>query len=136
MAWAVVIEGSDPPRVLALVRDDLPTGWAAPAGCVAVPASQLPEGWRMAAPTPPPVPEQVTPWQLHTWLLRARGITPAAVQSLIGTLPPAVRAQAEIDWTRAASIRRAHPLIDTLGAALGLTPDDIDQAFAEAAELG
>lgn len=81
------------------------------------------------------VPETITPWQLSTWLLRARSITPAAVDALIATLPPAVRAQAEIDWTRAATVRRDHPLVDTLGAALGLLPVEIDQAFREAAEL-
>lgn len=134
MALAVVIDGSDPPRVVALVREDVPLGWSAPPGCVVVPASQLPKGWQMDAASQP-VPQEITPWQLQTWLLRARSITPAAVAGLIGTLPPHVRAQAEIDWQRAASVRRSHPLIDRLGAALGMTAAEIDQAFREAAEL-
>jgi hypothetical protein len=32
-------------------------------------------------------------------------------------------------------VRRAHPLIDTLGAALGLLPAEIDDAFRQAADL-
>lgn len=83
----------------------------------------------------PPVPETVTRWQLQTWLLRSRSITPAAVSALIATLPTESRAQAEIDWMSAATMRRDHPLVNTLGAALGLLPAEIDQAFREAAEL-
>ena len=135
MALAIVIQGSDPPCVLALVRDDLPTGWAAPAGCIAVPVSQLPSGWRMDAPPTLPVPESVTPWQLFTWLWRRRGITQAQVAGLLATLPQAQREQAEIDIQNALAFRRSHPLVETFGAALGMTAAEIDDAFREAAEL-
>ena len=129
---AVVRIGSSPAEVLTFVRADTRR---APDGYELVAEAALAPGWRMAADIPGPVPETVTPWQLSTWLLRARSITPAAVDALIATLPPTVRAQAEIDWTRAATVRRDHPLVDTLGAALGLLPVEIDQAFREAAEL-
>ena len=133
MRLAVIIAGSSPPVVTTWVRGD--TRAEPLPGYEFVPEASLAPGWILASDLPAPVPETVTPWQLSTWLLRARSITPAAVDALIATLPPAVRAQAEIDWTRAATVRRDHPLIDTLGAALGLLPVEIDQAFREAAEL-
>lgn len=34
--------------VITVVREDLPVAWCVPEGCVAVPVSQLPEGWRYA----------------------------------------------------------------------------------------
>jgi hypothetical protein len=92
-------------------------------------------------PSPPvvtasAVPESVTRWQLRTWLLRSLGVTPAAVSSLIGGIQDAAtRAQAQIDWEDAPIVRRGHPLIDTLGGALGLTAAQIDQGFREAAAL-
>ena len=95
----------------------------------------------IAWPSPPvvtasAVPESVTRWQLRTWLLRSRGVTPAAVSSLIGGIQDAAaRAQAQIDWDDAPIVRRGHPLIDTLGGALGLTAAQIDQGFREAAAL-
>ena len=83
-----------------------------------------------------PVPESVTRWQLRTWLLRSLGVTPAAVSSLIaGIQDAATRAQAQIDWDDAPIVRRGHPLIDTLGGALGLTSVQIGQGFREAAAL-
>lgn len=32
-------------QVVTFVRDDLPEGWTPPAGCTAVPESELPAGW-------------------------------------------------------------------------------------------
>lgn len=34
--------------VITVVREDLPVAWCAPEGCVAVPVSQLPDGWQYA----------------------------------------------------------------------------------------
>jgi len=95
----------------------------------------------IAWPSPPvvtaaAVPESVTRWQLRTWLLRSLGVTPAAVSSLIaGIQDAATRAQAEIDWADSPIVRRGHPLIDTLGGALGLTAAQIDEGFRQAAAL-
>jgi hypothetical protein len=84
----------------------------------------------------PAVPESITPWQLRTWLLQRKGITPDQVIALLsGIADPIARAQAMIDWDYPSEIRRDHPLIGTLGAALGLSSSDVDQAFREAAGL-
>lgn len=85
---------------------------------------------------PEPVPEAVTPWQLFTWLWQSRGVTTAHISGLLATLPQAQRVQAEIDLEAALSFRRGHPLVETFGAALGMTAAEIDEAFREAARLG
>jgi hypothetical protein len=141
-AWYCVCDAAGECRSIGtVVASQLPSGWSAVA-LTDADAEALLSGaaaWSPAAravvPLPVPVPEAVTPWQLQTWLLRERAITPAAVSGLISSLPAEIRAQAEIDWTRAAMVRRAHPLIDTLGAALGLLPAEIDDAFRQAADL-
>lgn len=135
MPLAIVIAGTEQLLVRAIVRDDLPLGWSPPDGCEVVPVSQLPAGWRMYAAKSDPVPEFVFPWQLQTWLLQNKGITPLDVEGLIGLLPAQARTQAIIDWTKAATYKRDHPLIDQVGASLGMTPEDIDQAFREASQL-
>jgi hypothetical protein len=95
----------------------------------------------VAWPTPPvvteaAVPSTVTRWQLRTWLYRTHGVTPANVATLIdGIQDAATKTQAQIDWGDSPIVRRDHPLIDTLGASLGLTSSQIDQGFRDAAAL-
>jgi len=71
----------------------------------------------------------------RTWLWQRRGITQAQVAGLLATLPQAQREQAEIDLQNALSFRRNHPLVETFGAALGMTAAEIDDAFREASRL-
>ena len=96
----------------------------------------MPAGWTMVEPQPLPVPEDITPWQLRTWLLQRRGVTPDQVLSVLSAISdPIARAQAMIDWDYPSEIRRDHHLIETLGTALGLASAEVDQAFREAATL-
>ncbi|HEY4254511.1 MAG TPA: hypothetical protein VGM87_25135 [Roseomonas sp.] len=90
-----------------------------------------PEAPPIAFPVPPPT---LTARQLRLWLL-SRGIPLAAVDAAIGGLPEPRRAMAQVDWQYATLFERANPLIDQLGAALGLSPAEIDQAFTEAWSL-
>lgn len=132
---AIVRRGILPHVVETFVRGDTDPGWPAPDGCEIVAEAALSPGWRLAFPEPQPVPESITPWQLHTWLWQRRGITQSHVAGLLATLPQAQREQAEIDLQNALSFRRSHPLVETFGAALGMTAAEIDDAFREAAEL-
>ena len=45
------------------------------------------------------------------------------------------RRQAEIDWEYATTVERLWPWVQTLGAALGLTAEDLDALFEQAATL-
>ncbi|TCH97643.1 hypothetical protein EJV46_16125 [Roseococcus sp. SYP-B2431] len=84
------------------------------------------------APTAAPPP--LTARQLRLGLL-GRGITPAMVNEAITELPDDQQAVAEIEWEYATQYLRSHPLIDQIGAAFSLTPEQIDGAWAEAAAL-
>ena len=129
---AVVRAGTSPLEVVTFVRADTPR---VPEGLALVAEALLPPGWTLAT-SREPVPESVTRWQIRTWLYRSRGITPQAVSDLIDTIPDAAtRMQARIDWDDAPIVLRAHPLLETLAASLGMSCDDVDQAFREAARL-
>lgn len=89
------------------------------------------------APEPPgPVPfAPITARQLRLWLLSA-GIPAAAIDAQIAAIPDATqRAAAQIEWEYATQYDRTHPLVAQLGAALGLTDAQIDEAFRNAASL-
>lgn len=100
----------------------------------AVPAEQLPPGWQFA-PDDSPVPVAVTARQIRLWLV-AHGISLAAVDSAIDTIPDQqTRDSVRVEWEYAPYVERAHPMIGPLAAALGLTADQVDQAFREAATI-
>lgn len=65
------------------------------------------------------------------------GLTGAAVEAQIAAMPgtPAEREAALIEWEYATEFRRDHPLVVALGAALGLTEAQIDEAWQGAATL-
>ena len=141
-AWFLVVDAAGECRSMGTrVADPLPAGLESVALSPAD-AAAMRDGsgvWVAAAravqPVVAPVPESITPWQLHTWLWQRRGITQAHVAGLLTTLPQAQREQAEIDLQNALSFRRTHPLVETFGAALGMTAAEIDDAFREASRL-
>lgn len=79
------------------------------------------------------VPLTLRPHQLWLALLQ-RGITRAAVNDIVATLPAEQREVAEIEMLGHV-YERTSPWISTLGAALGLTEADIDDVFIQGAEL-
>jgi len=81
----------------------------------------------------PPSPPTLTRRQLRLGLLQA-GITTAQVEAAIEAIPdPMAREVARIEWADATSYERGHPLVDQIGTALGLTPEQIDAMWTEAA---
>ncbi|WEX89540.1 hypothetical protein PZN02_003043 [Sinorhizobium garamanticum] len=93
-------------------------------------------------PYVPPTPAQIrasmstlTARQLRLGLLGA-GISPSQVDPAINALP---RGQAKdsalIEWEYARTFDRMHPLVSTIGAALGLTDDQIDLMWSAALGL-
>lgn len=130
---AVVRVGTTPPEVVTFVRVDTA---AAPAGFALVLESSLPSGWVPSPDVAPPVPETVTRWQFRRWLVD-HGITPESVEAMISATisDPLERARALVDWRDGPIVRRDHPLLVPMAAALGLTEAAVDAAFREAAEL-
>lgn len=98
-------------------------------------AGTLTRGWNVV-PYERPVPPAVARQQLFQWLFAAKGITRAQVRAVIEANPDATaREVALIDFDEAQYIRRNHPLVAQLGAALGMTEPEIDEGFKAASLL-
>lgn len=115
-----------------IVRGDGPPV-AAPAGCTLVPVSQLPVGWRKAPPPLPPVPEEIEAWRLREWLIH-HGHSIASIDAAIAAIPDQVeRELTDNQWNYNTSYTRRHPMFAAFVRVTGLTEDQIDAAFREAA---
>jgi hypothetical protein len=81
------------------------------------------------------VPENISARQVRLWLID-NNIDLNNVVNIINTIEdPILRQKTQVEWEYAPYIERYHPLIDTLGAALGLTSEQIDQGFIIASQL-
>lgn len=84
---------------------------------------------------PPAVPESVTARQIRLWLV-SHGVSLAAVEAAIDAIPEATQRElVRVEWEYAPYVERSHPMLVPLGAQLGLTPEQIDAAFIQAAML-
>lgn len=73
--------------------------------------------------------------QLRLGLLAA-GITSTQVTGEIDAMPEGnAKETARIEWEDATVYQRTHPLIQTIGAALGLSPEQIDDMWMAASAL-
>jgi hypothetical protein len=82
---------------------------------------------------PPPVPESVTPRQARL-ALHAIGKL-SDVENALESLSEPEKTAAKIEWEYATAIERYSPLVLALTPALGLSEDDMDQLFIQAATL-
>jgi hypothetical protein len=84
---------------------------------------------------PEPPPATVSARQIRLWLL-GRGVSMAAVDAAIDAIPDAAqRDSVRVEWEYAPYVERSHPMLVPLAAALGLTEEQVDQAFVEAATI-
>ncbi|HEV7306424.1 hypothetical protein [Ensifer sp.] len=104
--------------------------------------------WMLDKPTfpigiyvPPTVEEvragmpSLTARQFRLGLVNA-GISQSTVAAIVAELPAGPdRDKAQIEWEYATTFNRTHPLIATIGAALGLAGDQIDEMWQAAASL-
>lgn len=98
-------------------------------------------GWRWdgedftppPAPGPAPIPP-ITARQLRLWLL-SKGQALSSVDDAIAALPLQQREPARVEWEYSTIYERAHPLIASIGTALGFQPSEMDAGFIEAAGL-
>ena len=92
-------------------------------------------GYNRSADLTPPVPESVSARQIRLWLVR-HGISLAAVDAAIDAIPDQLqRDSVRVEWDYAPYVERTHPMLVPLAAALGLTEQQVDQAFVEAAGI-
>lgn len=80
------------------------------------------------------VPTVVTMRQARRALLDA-GLLDQADAAIAAIADATERRQAEIDWEYATTVERLWPWVQTLGAALGLSAEDLDALFEQAATL-
>jgi hypothetical protein len=130
-SWALVRPDG---YVETFLRLDLPETWAPEEGYTVVPDDELPDGWQRA-PDAIPVPVSVSARQIRLWLI-GHGISLSTVDAAIASIPdPMQRDMVSVEWEYAPYVERAHPMLIPLAAALGLTAEQVDQAFREAATI-
>jgi hypothetical protein len=92
-------------------------------------------GKNQSADLTPPVPESISARQIRLWLVR-NGISLAQVDAAIDAIPDQLqRDSVRVEWDYAPYVERTHPMLVPLAAALGLTEQQVDQAFVEAATI-
>lgn len=83
---------------------------------------------------PPPAPSSVTMRQARLALLGAGLLD--SVEAAIAAMPDATqRRAAEIEWEYAQTVDRASPFTQQLASGLGLTSEQLDGLFTQAAAL-
>lgn len=103
---------------------------------IQVPGSPVDMGLSKEPPDQPELPApipSITPRQLRLWLL-SRGLL-AQVPTLIEAMPEPDKTVAQIEWEFATVFDHRHPFMQALGAAVGLSAEDIEAGFREAAQL-
>jgi hypothetical protein len=63
------------------------------------------------------------------------GFSQAQVAAVIEALPTSVREAAQIEWEYATTFNRTHTLVSTVGAALGISDEQIDTMWVAALEF-
>jgi hypothetical protein len=81
------------------------------------------------------VPASVSARQIRLWLIR-NGISLTQVEAAIDAIPDQLqRDSVRVEWDYAPYVERSHPMLVPLAEALGLTAEQVDQAFVEAATI-
>jgi hypothetical protein len=84
---------------------------------------------------PQPTPATVSARQIRLWLIR-QGVSMAAVDAAIEAIPDQLeRDSVRVEWDFAPYVERSHPMLMPLASALGLSEEQVDQAFQQAAVL-
>jgi hypothetical protein len=78
------------------------------------------------------VPESVSARQIRLWLIN-NGIQLIQVEQAINNIEdPITRETIKVEWEYAPYVERNHPMLVPLAQALGLTENQVDQAFIQA----
>jgi hypothetical protein len=88
--------------------------------------------WVLSSPS---VPESVSARQIRLWLIN-NGIQLIQVENAINSIEdPITRETVKVEWEYAPYVERNHPMLVPLAQALGLTEEQIDQAFVSAQNI-
>ena len=83
----------------------------------------------------PLVPESISARQIRLWLIR-HGIPLSQVDLAIDAIPDQLqRDSVRVEWDYAPYVERSHPMLISLATYLGLTEQQVDQAFIEASSI-
>lgn len=132
MTRLAIVDGQG--RVVTFVRADTPAGWQPPDGCRAVSEASLPAGWRMAPPPAQPVPESITAVQARHWLI-CRGMLAGVDAAIERIESPVERERVRVWWEYEPVLRRDSPQVSRWADAIGLTDQQVDDAFREAGAI-
>ena len=90
---------------------------------------ELQAAWDNRPPDPLPDAEA---YQVRAWMIRG-GMDPDLVPAIIAQVVPdgPQRKEALMRWDYAVRIPRDFPLVDVIGAQMGLTPEQIDAAWPD-----
>lgn len=81
------------------------------------------------------IPEIVSARQIRLWLIQ-HGFQLNQVDAAIDSIQdPIIREKVKIEWEYAPYIERNHPWLVPLAQSLGLTEEQINQAFIEASQI-
>ena len=90
---------------------------------------------RTWTPTTVIPPQTISARQIRLWLID-NNISLTSVEAAINSIiDEKLREKTLVEWEFAPYVERNHPLLDTLGEALGLTSEQIDAAFMAASQL-
>ena len=91
--------------------------------------------WEEVEPEPEPVPETITATQIRLWLVR-NNIPLDSINTALDQIEDVnLREETKVQWEYAPYVERNHQFINSLGNQLGLTPEQIDDAFREASKF-
>lgn len=81
------------------------------------------------------IPQTVSARQVRIWLIQ-HGISLSLVENAIDNIQdPVLKEITKVEWEYAPYIERNHPMLVPLAQALGLTQEQLDQAFVEAQDI-
>lgn len=81
------------------------------------------------------VPQTVSARQIRLWLVQ-HGFQLSQIDMAIDSIQdPIVRETVKIEWEYAPYVERTHPWLESFAFSLGLTSEQIDEAFREANEI-
>lgn len=88
--------------------------------------------WSIPSPI---IPQTISARQVRIWLIQ-NGIQLSAVESAIETMEdPTLKEITKVEWEYAPYIERNHPMLTPLAQVLGLTQQQLDQAFIDASQI-
>jgi hypothetical protein len=121
-------------KVQTFLRLDLPPTWSPEPGYSILPDDELPQGWEKYE-EPVLVPQTISARQIRLWLIK-NNIPLTSIDSAIDSInDQMVKDSIRVEWEYAPYVERNHPWINNIGSLLGLTSEQIDQAFIEASQL-